>query len=371
MNNRVVLIGQFPPVVTGQSLITQYIFEKLLHWGCSCTKISFNQIKGNKVLNYFVFYYRFFLKCSKKNLIIYLSPARSNLGYLRNFVIIFYSSLFNNKILLHYHCGDYDEFLSTSNFFVKKSCAYSFNKVSFHIFLSKRLLGNFKNLNLDENKIIFIPNSITTLEPKSIIGFNAKTRTYNIVFMSNMLPSKGYMIVLEAINILINKFKLTNIRCDFYGEFLSEDFRSEKDLVKEFDEYVMNCNLSDFVKYNGLVSGLEKQTVLRNAHIFLLPTEYPVEAQPISILEALSFNLLVIASDFRAIPDMIIDKVTGVLLKTKSPDLLAFQIKDVLNNKVAYTRIADAGRKHFEDNFSSKVFDNNIKMFFKKINAID
>jgi glycosyltransferase involved in cell wall biosynthesis len=371
MRNKIVLIGQFPPVITGQSLITQYIYEKLLCWGCSITKISFNQIDGNKALNYFFFYYRFIIECSKNNLIIYLSPARSNLGYLRNFIIILYASFFNNKIVMHYHCGDYDNFLASSNFFVKKTSFYIFKKVAYHIFLSKRLLGNFSKLKLEESKIIIIPNSITSSEPKSDSGFTQLCSVYKIVFMSNLLPSKGYMLLLEALDLLVNKYNIQNVRCDFYGEFLSEDTRSVKDLKRGFEEYIRQNKLSDFVKYNGIVNGVIKQNVLSNSQIFVLPTHYPVEAQPLSVLEALSNNLLVIATEFRAIPDMITDGVTGVLLKSNSADCLAVKIMSVLSNPEEYARIAKAGQKHFYDNFSNTIFDKNIKMFFEKFNVFD
>ena len=371
MKNKIVLIGQFPPVITGQSLITQYIYEKLLCWGCSIIKISFNQIVGNKVLNYFIFYYLFIIDCSKNNLIIYLSPARSNLGYLRNFIIILYSSFFNNKIVMHYHCGEYDKFLSNSNLFVKKTSVYIFKKVTCHIFLSKRLLVNFSKLQLEESKIIIIPNSITSLQPKSHSGFTAKWSVCKIVFMSNLLPSKGYMILLEAMSLLVNKYNIQNVRCDFYGEFISEDMRSVKDLKRGFEEYIRQNKLSDFVKYNGTVNGEIKQNVLSNSQIFVLPTHYQVEAQPLSVLEALSNNLLVIASEFRAIPDMISDGVTGVLLKSNSADYLAVKIMAALRNPVEYARIAKAGRKHFNDNFSNTIFDKNLKMFFEKYNVFD
>ena len=371
MRNKIVLIGQFPPVVTGQSLVTEYIYKKLLFWGISCVKLPLNQIDGSKLINYFLFYYQFIKICSKKDLIIYLSPARSNLGYWRNFIIISYSRFLNNRIVLHYHCGDYDEFLSSSNFFVKKTCVYIFKKVSYHIFLSKRLLPNFEKLNLNQSKIVYIPNSITHKQSKLIKGFSSECIEYKIVFMSNLLPSKGYMVLLNAMEILINKFGIRNIRCDFYGKFISEDSRSEKELINEFNLFISNNNLTNFVKHGGVIKGEEKQKVLSASQIFVLPTSYPVEAQPLSILEALSNNLLVIASEFRAIPDMIVDGVSGVLLKSNSSDHLAVKIIEIVNNSEEYSRIAVNGRKYFEENFSNKVFDNNLKDFLHKINLYE
>jgi glycosyltransferase involved in cell wall biosynthesis len=363
---RIVIIGQFPPIITGQSLITQYIFEKLVLWGVRPKKIAFNQIEKNKWLNYLAFYLHFIATCSSKNLVIYLSSARSNLGYLRNFVIINYAFLWGNKIVLHYHCGEYDDFLSESNFFVKWTYKKTFDKVNFHIFLSSRLLPNFNKLRISKNKIIIIPNSITKDNFAESIGFKADIETLNIIYLSNMIPSKGYMILLEAIEILVSKYKKLNFKCEFYGEFISEDLRSREELHGDFFRFINDRNLSNYVKYGGLISGIQKENVLKKANIFILPTMYPVEAQPLSILEALSCKILVVASNYRSIPDMIIDNKTGVLLLENNSSYLASKLNQVFNNSKFYEDIAIEGRNHFEQNFSNFSFDENLKSFFNK-----
>lgn len=366
MINRIVIIGQFPPIITGQSLITQYIFEKLVQWGARPKKIAFNQIEKSKWLNYLVFYLHFITKCSSKNLVIYLSPARSNLGYFRNFVIINYAYLWGNKIVLHYHCGEYDEFLSESNFFVKWTCKKTFDKVDFHIFLSSKLLPNFSKLRILENKIIIIPNSITNDNSVDSTGFKAGLETINIVYLSNMIPSKGYMILLEAIDILVSKHKTLNFKCEFYGEFISEDSISPGELYRDFFHFIRERDLSNYVKYGGLISGIQKKNVLKKANLFVLPTRYPVEAQPLSILEALSCKILVVASNYRSIPDMIIDNITGVLLLENTSSYLASRLDQIINNQKFYEDVAVNGRSHFEHNFSNSSFDENLKSFFSK-----
>ncbi len=364
MTSKIVVIGQFPPVITGQSLITQYIFEKLIVWGAKPLKIAFNQIEESKWVNYIFFYYNFFKKCSSKNLIIYLSPARSNLGYLRNFIIIHYANFLNNKIVLHYHCGDYDDFLSTANFFVKSTYKQTFSKVHFHIFLSSRLLTNFKKLLIPEDKIVIIPNSITNSMEGSEGGFIKKSQLIKLVFLSNMIPSKGYLILLQAVEILISTYRATDFECHFFGKFISEDSKNESELENEFRALIEKKKLSQYVKYGGVVFGEEKQKILKDSHVFILPTKYPVEAQPLSILEALSNNMLVIASDYRAIPDMIIDNETGILLNEITPVNLAYRINLVFENIGLYTQVANNGKVFFEQNFSSFIFDKKLKSFF-------
>jgi glycosyltransferase involved in cell wall biosynthesis len=58
-----------------------------------------------------------------------------------------------------------------------------------------------------------------------------------------------------------------------------------------------------------------------------------VEALPISILEAMANGSVVITTNFRGIPDMISDGVTGVIVPPKSPGSIANAIIELLRSE--------------------------------------
>jgi glycosyltransferase involved in cell wall biosynthesis len=52
-----------------------------------------------------------------------------------------------------------------------------------------------------------------------------------------------------------------------------------------------------------------------------LPTYYSTEAQPLSILEALSYGKIVITTNHRGIPDMVINEYNGLIVESKDDEL--------------------------------------------------
>ena len=143
--------------------------------------------------------------------------------------------------------------------------------------------------------------------------------TINILYLSNLVETKGYLKVLDAVNIMVNQYKLP-VKAIFCGRFYVDNDKSKFNTVEEakldFFNTINAYNLNDIVEYKGVVEGVEKQNLLNDAHFFVLPTQYINEGQPISIIEAMRAGCVVIASDYRAIPEMINDGNTGYLLKS-------------------------------------------------------
>ena len=56
------------------------------------------------------------------------------------------------------------------------------------------------------------------------------------------------------------------------------------------------------LRYAGPVSGADKAQLLRHSQCLCLPTHYPAEGQPLVLLEAMAYDLPIIATRWRAIP---------------------------------------------------------------------
>lgn len=86
---------------------------------------------------------------------------------------------------------------------------------------------------------------------------------------------------------------------DFAGKFFED---SEKEY---FDSYVKENKLEEYITYHGIVGGESKRNLLKECYIFALPTRYPNEGQPISILEAMGNGMFIISTDHAGIPDIV------------------------------------------------------------------
>ena len=144
----------------------------------------------------------------------------------------------------------------------------------------------------------------------------------NLLFLSNLLESKGYPEYLEALAIIA---KRGDLRVDalLAGGFIRDTFpvrfHSEEDAEKWVVEKIAEINLSPtvHVKWVRGIGGAEKLDALRQAQILVFPSSYKVEAQPIVLLEALASGISIIASRAGEIPTTL-DQGTAVFLNSCS-----------------------------------------------------
>ena len=80
------------------------------------------------------------------------------------------------------------------------------------------------------------------------------------------------------------------------------------------------------------ISGEAKRSLFAGAHVFCLPTYYPYEGQPISILEAYAAGCSVITTDHSGIFDIFADGVNGYAVEKQSARSLATALRRALDS---------------------------------------
>jgi glycosyltransferase involved in cell wall biosynthesis len=129
-----------------------------------------------------------------------------------------------------------------------------------------------------------------------------------MLFLSNLLPGKGHEELVDAFLSLDDGTK-TSIRLDFAGAFESD---------RQKDRFLARITGDNRVRYHGIVSGERKRALFDQAHVFCLPTYYPYEGQPISLLEAYASGCAVVTTDHSGIPDIFQDGVNGLQVAKRS-----------------------------------------------------
>ena len=183
----------------------------------------------------------------------------------------------------------------------------------------------------------------------------SKDGPVRLLFLSNLIQSKGYYEVLEAVAIL-RKTTTMRLEAIFAGYFLSSAddpiHMSPKEAEARFHEYVAERDLQDVVRYVGPVVGEPKRRLLETSDFFLLPTKYFTEGQPAAIIEAMAHGCVVISTDYRAIPDMVVDGITGVLIEANRPDRIAASIQEILAESNRYETMSRAAVDRYEKFFT-------------------
>jgi glycosyltransferase involved in cell wall biosynthesis len=165
-----------------------------------------------------------------------------------------------------------------------------------------------------------------------------------LLYLSNMIASKGYLDVLEAVAQLHTRG--VAVRADFIGGWTAEADR------ERFGARVARAGLGEVVTHHGAV--YERARVKRfylDADVFLLPTYYPTEAQPLTILEALSAGTPVVTTEHASIPYMVRGGQEALFVPPQDPAAIARAVEQLAHRETwqAFSRRA---RRRFVEAFS-------------------
>jgi glycosyltransferase involved in cell wall biosynthesis len=171
-----------------------------------------------------------------------------------------------------------------------------------------------------------------------------------------MIESKGYLDVLEACRLICERG--IPILCNFCGSFMQTITEPSGASVREaeaaFRRRIQEHGLSGVVRYHGPVTGAAKLNVLQEAHVFVLPTWYEWEGQPVSIIEALAFGTPVVATRFRGIPEQVIHGYNGMLIDANQPAQIADAVASLWRDPLRYGQMSKNALLHFEQHFTRR-----------------
>lgn len=168
-----------------------------------------------------------------------------------------------------------------------------------------------------KDKVRLAPNPIEVKEKKDLIP-----KEYNrVAFIGNLVPSKGIFELVEACT-------KVEVRLDIVGPGPSCVIDKIKDIAGDL--------IQKSIFIHGLLPNSEAVKFMKNVDILALPTYYPSEAFPISILEAMSLSKMVISCPRAAITDILTGldgKMCGILVEPKSVRSIVEAINWLQNNK--------------------------------------
>ena len=305
MKKKICLIAQFPPPIHGLSKAVDTLYKsKEMNESYDFVRVD---ITDNKK---FLSNYRLIKKTDAD--LFYFTISQSVGGNLRDLLILRLLQKQNKKCLIHLHGGYYRKLLDNDmNLFQKKKNIAALKMVSGAIVLGDSLRYIFAGL-VDSNKVFVVPNCIddeyliTSVEMEKKVQSNKKTM--HILYLSNFIRSKGYDIVLN----MSKEYKESDLNGSLHFDFAGNFFSAEEESY--FNSFIIQNGLEDVISYHGVVSGEKKKKLLLESDFFILPTNYPKEGQPISILEAMGNGEIILTTNHAGIPDVVTNSINGCML---------------------------------------------------------
>lgn len=291
--------------------------------------------------------------------IYYATMSTSSVGFIRDYLTVGFAKLLGRRTVLHLHGGGFEDFYTNAKPWLQRLIRANLRRTDAIIVLGELLKDQFYVAgDFVKPKLVIVPNGLTrgVEEPEKLIKHLPSQDPVELLYLSSLMPSKGFYDVLEAMRLLEEK-QPGAYHLNLCGSFV--DAKTEIPLevsdVASLEAYIAKHGLKDCVTFCGQVMRTAKEQQFRQAHIFLLPTSYPWEGQPLSIIEALAFSTPVISCHHKGIPELIKAEESGLFVDLNSPASIAQAVLQLVSNPEKFEWMSQSAREHYESNFKREV----------------
>ncbi|HTJ11365.1 MAG TPA: glycosyltransferase family 4 protein [Dinghuibacter sp.] len=349
MKPSILFVLHLPPPTHGASMVGKYIHDSALVRSLfdadfvNLTTSTALNATGNIVKGTLSIQWRVLRALRRKRYdLCYVTLNASGKGFYKDLAIVMLLKLFRVPLIYHFH----NKGVAGSG--KKALYRFAFRKASV-ILLSDRLYPDIAEY-VPRERVSICPNGV----PASPV-VSAPGPGFRMLFLSNMMASKGVYVLLEACALLRD----LDFRCDFVGAW--SDVSSA-----DFESSVERLGLTGKIKAHGKQYGPDKEAFFRQADVFVFPTFYHNECLPLVLLEAMQAGLPVISTPEGAIADVVLEGVTGLLVPQRDAVALSTAIRRVFSDAAERQRMGGNGRERYEAHFTMEKFETTFTDILKR-----
>lgn len=360
----ILCLMQLPPPIHGASTINAIIaksefldlqFTKTvinISTADSISEIGF--FSFNKLIKSFSLYYKVF--CALlfgKVQICYITLSPTGLGFWKDSILVLLCKIFRKKIIIHFHGRGIKDFFfrnKLNQFFYTLVC----NNTSI-IFLSNKLSDDFPFDYIKVKKYFFLNNCLSNdqVDTKKEFNSNSKLR---LLFLSNLIKDKGILEFLEVCRILSLN------RINYSAKIVGKEFDVTGNYINEF---ILKHDLNESLQYCGPLYNKEKEEVLSNSDILILPTKN--DAFPLVLLEAFKHGVVPLTTNIGGIPDIVANFETGFCFNDNSAINFVKKITFLNTHRDGLKQLSENVKQEFLNKYTQHVFERNLNKIFMDI----
>lgn len=173
---------------------------------------------------------------------------------------------------------------------------------------------------------------------------------FEFIFLSNLLIEKGVWLVLDACKEL--NARNYSFVCHIVGAE-SREIRQD-----EIINYIRDNGIQDTVRVHGPLYGVEKECFLDHVDAMIFPSYN--ECFPMVLLEAMKHALPVISTRIAAIPDIVEDGNTGILVEPRELASLVSAMAFFLENPKKAAEMGKRARERQRRLYSFSNFERSL-----------
>ena len=254
--------------------------------------------------------------------------------------------LFGRKIIYHFHGASFMEHYRSASKRTQSRMRALFGKVDIVICLSESWRQYITDI-APRSNIKVVPNA--THLPELCVKQNSDDLVH-LTFLGLIGERKGLFDLLRVVRRLIdNDLKIK----------LSVGGNGESDRLQAT---IKSLELNDSVNFLGWISEKQRDKLLRETDIFVLPSYG--EGMPMSILEAMSYSVPVVSTKVGGIPELVRDGETGFLVEPGDLDALYRKLKCLIQDKELREKFGEKARQFVAAKYNLKFITQQIEQIY-------
>jgi len=164
---------------------------------------------------------------------------------------------------------------------------------------------------------------------------------HSIFISQGSYPIKGLHMVIEALKIIVQKYK------DAHLYIAGDRIIKNKIRISSYGKYILSLvrkyNLSSNITFLGNLDEKKMCEEMLKSNVFVCPSS--IENSPNSLGEAMLLGVPCVASYVGGIPDLLKDKEEGYIYPFNEPYMLAYYIEEIFSNEDKAMILSQNARK--------------------------
>lgn len=352
---KVLVVGQTPPPYHGQAMMIESLVnldsDRLeihhVRMSFSSTVQSVGRFKLGKLVHLAAVIGRaLYIRYRHGTRILYYVPAGPHLvPILRDLVLLLALRLWFRQSVFHFHAAGLSELIQSAPKWLRWLAFKAYGKPDLAIQNSE--LNPPDAVYFGARHVAIIPNGISDAAAAYLPVQRPQSELIQILYVGSVQEQKGVMLLLEAIRQIATH--RTDLSLWIMGEFASLEFESQ---TREFCE---RHSLTSLVSFVGQQLDDAKWKFFSSADLLCFPTYFAAESFGNVVLEAMMFELPVVATRWRGIPDLVDDEKTGLLVPPKDASALALAVERLMDDQQLRRRLGERARQKFLERFTLSV----------------
>ncbi len=271
-------------------------------------------------------------------------------SYMRKRWIFALAHKLGGKTLVHLHGGGFVDFYQSQSFENKEKIVQTFKDVDKILVLSMQMANWIADITGQQSNLEVLYNTVPNFE-----GDLSQRQTQRILFLGNLSQPKGVFDLVRVFAKLVDTFPNAQLRLGGTGD------------VEGMNKLISELGVEKNITLLGWVAGEQKQQELAQADIFCLPSYH--EQMPMSLLEAMSAKMAVVATQVGGVPDIIQHQKNGLLLEPGDETALYDSLSQLLSNETNKLELSEAGKRHFDQYFCEQVIMSQLKNTYQALES--